>query len=87
MPATDSFFRSLSKTHVVFALNSVLLLLATLWMLHDDHNDEWRAWQQKWDRIEDVRLAGIGLDQQGTLDSETEKMKDRIHERLPVTAV
>ena len=68
MPATDSFFRNLPKTHAVFALNSILLLLATLWMLHDDHNDEWRAWQQKWDRIEDARLAGIGLDQQDTLD-------------------
>ena len=60
MPATDSFFRNLPKTHTVFALNSILLLLATLWMLHDDHNDEWRAWQQKWDRIEDARLPESG---------------------------
>ena len=26
MPATDSFFRNLPKTHAVFALNSILLL-------------------------------------------------------------
>ena len=81
MPATDSFFRNLPKTHAVFALNSILLLLATLWMLHDDHNDEWRAWQQKWDRIEDARLAGIGLDQQDTLDSESKRLDSRIVER------
>ena len=81
MPATDSFFRNLPKTHAVFALNSILLLLATLWMLHDDHNDEWRAWQQKWDRIEDVRLAGIGLDQQDTLDSEAKRLDTQIAER------
>ena len=39
MPATDGFFRSLSKTHMVFAASSLMLLAATLWMLHDDHND------------------------------------------------
>ena len=39
MPATDGFFRNLPKTHMVFAVSSLMLLGATLWMLHDDHND------------------------------------------------
>ncbi|MFP6769462.1 MAG: hypothetical protein VB859_14900 [Planctomycetaceae bacterium] len=67
MPATDSFFRNLNKTHAVFAGNAIVLLLASLWMLHDDHNDEWRTWQQKWDRVEAARLTSVGNDQQDTL--------------------
>jgi len=81
MPATDGFFRSLSKTHNVFAFSSLLLLAATLWMLYDDHNDEWRVWQQKFDRIEEARLSGIGLDQQDQLTSKTEELKTQIAER------
>ena len=81
MPATDGFFRSLSKTHNVFAFSSLLLLAATLWMLYDDHNDEWRVWQQKFDRIEEARLSGIGLDQQDQLTSTTEELTSQIAER------
>ena len=81
MPATDGFFRNLPKTHMVFAVSSLMLLGATLWMLHDDHNDEWRVWQQKFDRIEDARLAGVGLDQQDELSSTSEELKQQIAER------
>ena len=81
MPATDGFFRNLPKTHMVFAVSSLMLLGATLWMLHDDHNDEWRVWQQRFDRIEDARLAGIGLDQQDELSSTTEELRQQIADR------
>ncbi|MEE3367127.1 MAG: hypothetical protein VX304_15890, partial [Planctomycetota bacterium] len=81
MPAIDGFFRNLSRTHTVFAASSLMLLGATLWMLHDDHNDEWRVWQQKFDRIEDARLAGIGLDQQDELSSTTEELRQQIADR------
>ena len=81
MPATDGFFRNLSKTHKVFAASSLLLLGATLWMLHDDHNDEWRVWQQTFDRIEDARLTGIGLDQADDLAARAEELKSQIEER------
>ncbi len=81
MPAIDAYFRSLSKTHIVFAASSLMLLAATLWMLHDDHNDEWRVWQQKFDRIEDARLRHIGLDQQDQLTSRTEELTSQIQER------
>ena len=81
MPAIDGFFRNLSKTHLVFAASSLLLLGATVWMLHDDHNDEWRAWQQKFDRIEEARLAGIGLDQQDQLIVKTGELKQQIADR------
>ncbi len=81
MPAIDAYFRSLSKTHIVFAASSLMLLAATLWMLHDDHNDEWRVWQQKFDRIEDARLRHIGLDQQDQLASRTEELTSQVQER------
>ena len=73
MPATDSFFRDLKKTHVVFAGSSLLLLFTTLWMLHDDHNDEWRTWQQKWDALESARLQTSSA---GNLDAVLQKTDD-----------
>ena len=73
MPATDSFFRDLKKTHVVFAGSSLLLLFTTLWMLHDDHNDEWRTWQQKWDMLESARLQTAAS---GEIDLVLQKTSD-----------
>ena len=78
MPASDNFFRDLNKTHVVFAGNAVVLLFATLWMLHDDHNDEWRTWQQKWDRVEAARLTTLGNDQQETLLRQQAQLNEQI---------
>jgi len=52
MPATDKFWRDLKTMHVVFAVSSVALFGATFWMMADDHTNEWRPYQQQFDRIE-----------------------------------
>ncbi|MFO7904275.1 MAG: hypothetical protein R6U98_16545 [Pirellulaceae bacterium] len=56
MPATERTYYNMRRLHVVFAISSVLLLLATAWMLARDHFRPWKEIQRKTDRIE-ARLA------------------------------
>ncbi|MFW6169720.1 MAG: hypothetical protein ACODAD_04455 [Planctomycetota bacterium] len=56
MPATERTYYNMRRLHVVFAISSVLLLLATVWMLARDHFRCWKEIQRKTDRIE-IRLA------------------------------
>ena len=46
MPATEKFSRSLKTLHVVFAVSSVVMFVATIWMMDADHRDEWRTYQK-----------------------------------------
>ncbi len=45
MPATEQTWRDLKRSHVVFGVTSVLMLLATVWMFIDDHEREWKPIQ------------------------------------------
>src|SRR5262245_55025901 len=45
MPATEKTWRDQLRMHVIFAISSLIMLLATIWMLWRDHNNEWRRWQ------------------------------------------
>jgi cytochrome c2 len=45
MPATEKTWRDQLKMHTVFGVTSLVMLLATIWMLWKDHNREWRRWQ------------------------------------------
>lgn len=56
MPANDSYFRSLKKLHVVFALSSIGLLVVALATMSADHADEWRDTQKTFDKINELRL-------------------------------
>lgn len=47
MPATEKFSRNLKTLHVVFAFSCLALLVATFWMMADDHAGEWREYQKK----------------------------------------
>jgi cytochrome c2 len=47
MPATEEYSYSLPGLHRIFAASSVALLLATIWMMAADHDDEWRVYQKK----------------------------------------
>src|SRR5262245_32834617 len=46
MPATEQTWRSTRWMHLVFGLTSLAMLLVTLWMFADDHNREWKHYQQ-----------------------------------------
>ncbi|NOX53501.1 MAG: hypothetical protein GXP27_03515, partial [Planctomycetes bacterium] len=56
MPASDHYFYDLKKLHVAFAVASAALLIATVWMIADDHAADWRDHQATMDLIESQRL-------------------------------
>ncbi|MHB9077877.1 MAG: hypothetical protein ACYC3X_10315 [Pirellulaceae bacterium] len=56
MRATEQTCYNLKKLHKAFALSSVLLLLATIWMFAVDHNRMWKRIQRTSDRI-DLRMT------------------------------
>ena len=56
MPATDQTCYNMKKLHKAFALSSVLLLLATIWMFAVDHRRPWKRFQRTSDRI-DLRMT------------------------------
>lgn len=56
MPATETFWRNLKAMHVVFAVSSVGMLGATVWMMTADHADEWRDTQRTFYALEAEKL-------------------------------
>jgi mono/diheme cytochrome c family protein/peptidoglycan hydrolase CwlO-like protein len=56
MPATEETYRSQSTLHVVFAISSVAMLLATVWMILADHLRPWKQVQRQFFQIEDAKL-------------------------------
>ncbi|MCA9025622.1 MAG: c-type cytochrome [Planctomycetaceae bacterium] len=58
MPANDQFWRPLGAMHKVFAASAVLLLVCTLWMMANDHRDEWREYQTVADKLKAAQLSG-----------------------------
>lgn len=50
MPATEEYSYSLPGLHRIFAASSIALLLATIWMMAADHDDEWRVYQKKFQK-------------------------------------
>lgn len=54
MPATEQTWRNQKLLHRVFAVASLSLLGATMWMFYADHNREWKHYQ---DTARDMDLA------------------------------
>jgi len=52
MPATEQTWRNQKWMHIVFGVSSILMLLATIWMLAKDHDREWKPVQRKFRDIE-----------------------------------
>ncbi|RMG40426.1 MAG: hypothetical protein D6725_03390 [Planctomycetota bacterium] len=57
MPASDRYLRDLKLMHKIFCASSVVLFVATIWMMAADHDDEWRLIQTIFDEIEAAKLA------------------------------
>ncbi|NOZ40670.1 MAG: hypothetical protein GXP24_10655, partial [Planctomycetes bacterium] len=45
MPATEKTWRNQKVMHVIFGASSLVMLVATLWLMAEDHNREWKDWQ------------------------------------------
>ena len=56
MPATEETYRSQPTLHVVFAITSIAMTLAIVWMIMADHLRPWKQVQRDFHRIEDAKL-------------------------------
>ncbi len=79
MPAADETRYNLKRLHKAFALASVLLLGATIWLLVEDHHREWKRFQRKATDVE-LRVAEWRKYEHET-DEATEE-RQRLQERL-----
>ncbi|MDA7978612.1 MAG: hypothetical protein MPJ50_07560 [Pirellulales bacterium] len=46
MPATEQTWRDQKRMHLIFGISSLLMLLFTVWMLIQDHDREWKQYQE-----------------------------------------
>ena len=45
MPATEQTWRDQKVMHIIFGASTVVMAIATFWLLAKDHNREWKRWQ------------------------------------------
>jgi hypothetical protein len=56
MPATEETYRSQPTLHLVFAISSIAMLLATVWMVMADHLRPWKQVQRQFQEVERDKL-------------------------------
>jgi cbb3-type cytochrome oxidase cytochrome c subunit len=84
MPATEETYRPTSNLHLWFAITSVGMLLATVWMIMADHLRSWKQVQREFQQVEDSklkaaehqRLVDLETKQRAALDEVQRKIKD-----------
>ncbi len=83
MPATEETRYDMKRLHKLFAVASMLLMLATVWMFARDHFREWKTIQRTGERIE-TRLAQWQQQQLLTNDvaSERKRLQQALAEQL-----
>lgn len=59
MPATEQVWRNPKTMHLVFAISSLAMLAATVWMLVVDFDDEWVVFQDQAAHLEAGRIKSI----------------------------
>jgi cytochrome c551/c552 len=74
MPATEATWRDLKLMHVVFGVSSLVMLVTTIWMLADDHNREWKAYQRQFQEIE-TWTAQARIDEQQSEDFRRKRLE------------
>jgi len=57
MPATEQTWRNTKWMHMAFGVTGLVMLLVTLWMFSDDHNREWKKYQQTF--FQDVEVWNL----------------------------
>ncbi len=85
MPATEQTWRDSKLLHVVFGVSSVIMLVATIWMLTADHQREWKDFQRAFRQVEtgtaEARIAQQKTDQYSV---ELKKREDALTETQEV---
>ena len=75
MPATEQTWRDQKQMHVIFAISSVIMLVATVWMLAVDHARSWKPYQQQ------IRSIELAMTDMRKIQHETEEAEGE-RERL-----
>src|SRR5437016_14161707 len=77
MPATEQTWRNAKWMHMVFGLTALVMLLVTLWMFADDHNREWKNYQQTFfQRVEVWNLQARQNEQQSAQYARAKDIRD-----------
>lgn len=58
MPATEQTWYNQKLLHVIFGCSSVVMLIATIWMIAQDHNRPWKAYQNEFRDVQRKQLRG-----------------------------
>ncbi|HVC98397.1 MAG TPA: PDZ domain-containing protein [Pirellulales bacterium] len=66
MPANEQTWRDQKRMHVVFGVSSLVMLLATVWMLVADHNREWKSYQRGFRDVERFTVLNRINDEEST---------------------
>ncbi len=74
MPATEKYWRDLNKMHVIFACSAVALLGVTLWMMAEDHSEEWHDYQRSFTKV------NVALGEQQKRDIKTSEFETKTTE-------
>ncbi len=79
MPATEQTRYPIGRLHRVFAVSSLALLAATIWMLVVDHRRPWKQYQRTANEIQ-IRMAGLRESQFET--DAAASQRDQLREQL-----
>ena len=79
MPATEQTWRSQKLLHKLFAIGSLFLLIATVWMFAKDHDRQWKEYQR--DQI-DIDLAYSNFDEVRVAAEQNEDKLVELKEQL-----
>lgn len=58
MPAKEQTWRDVKLMHVIFGVSSLGMLIATIWMLAQDHTREWKTYQRNFRDVDLWMTAG-----------------------------
>jgi len=83
MPATEQTWRDQKLLHVVFGLSSLLMLVATIWMLAADHNREWKQYQRDFRDVETwTANSRVQEQRNAAFEEETNKLEAKLLDSL-----
>ncbi len=78
MPATEETYRRQPTLHLVFAISSIAMLLATVWMVMADHLRPWKQVQREFQLIEREKLNASEKEKQDELNTKYKSQLDQI---------
>src|SRR5262249_26091082 len=82
MPATEETYRRQPTLHLVFAISSIAMLLATVWMVMADHLRPWKQVQREFQLIEREKLNQAEKEKQDELDTKFKSQLDGINSKI-----